>query len=73
MPSGHSAVAFTLMIAFLGSRWFPFYWVFAILVAYSRFYVGVHTFDDIAAALVLAPIAYQATDLLWGAFIERNK
>ncbi len=73
MPSGHAAVAFTLMIAFLGRAWFPFYWAFAILVAYSRFYVGVHTFDDIAAALVLAPIAYQATDLIWGAFIERNK
>lgn len=73
MPSGHAAIAFTLMIPFLGKRAFPFYWIFALLVAYSRFYLGVHTFEDLAAALVLAPIAYQLADITWGALFERNK
>lgn len=73
LPSGHAAIAFTLLIAFIGKRSFPFYWVFALLVAYSRFYLGVHTFEDLAAALVLAPIAYQLADILWGAFLEGNK
>jgi membrane-associated phospholipid phosphatase len=73
LPSGHAAIAFTLMIAFIGKRSFPFYWIFALLVAYTRFYLGVHTFEDLAAALVLAPIAYQFADLIWGAFVERRK
>jgi membrane-associated phospholipid phosphatase len=73
LPSGHAAIAFTLMIAFIGKRSFIFYWLFALLVAYSRFYLGVHTFEDLAAALVLAPIAYQFSDIIWGAFVERGK
>jgi len=73
MPSGHAAIAFTLLIAFIGRRSFPLYWVFALLVAYTRFYLGVHTFEDLAAALVLAPIAYQFSDLIWGAIVERRK
>lgn len=73
LPSGHAAIAFTLMIAFIGRKYFPFYWLFALLVAYTRFYLGVHTFEDLAAALVLAPIAYQFSDLIWGAFVERGK
>jgi len=73
LPSGHAAIAFTLLIAFIGKRSFPFYWIFALLVAYSRFYLGVHTFEDLAAALVLAPIAYQLADIIWGALVERGK
>lgn len=73
MPSGHAALAFTLMLAFIGHRFFPLYWVFAILVAYTRFYLGVHTFEDLAAALVVAPIAYQLADITWGAFFEGKK
>ncbi len=73
MPSGHAAIAFTLMIPFIGKRFFPFYWLFALIVAYTRFYLGVHTFEDLAAALVLAPIAYQFADIIWGAFFEGNE
>jgi len=73
LPSGHAAIAFTLMIAFIGRKYFPFYWLFALLVAYTRFYLGVHTFEDLAAALVLAPIAYQLADIAWGAVFERRK
>lgn len=73
MPSGHATIAFTLMLAFIGHRFFPLYWIFAILVAYTRFYLGVHTFEDIAAALVVAPIAYQLADIIWGALVEGKK
>jgi len=73
LPSGHAAIAFTLLIAFIGKRSFPFYWIFALLVAYTRFYLGVHTFEDLAAALVLAPIAYQLADITWGVIFERRK
>ena len=67
-PSGHAAVAFLVMIAFLDKRSFPFFWVFAALVALGRVTLGVHTFEDIAGSLALAPIAYYITDSLWGRY-----
>jgi membrane-associated phospholipid phosphatase len=70
MPSGHAAVAFTLMLAYMGKPSFPLFWLFALLVSYSRFFLGVHTFDDIAAALVIAPVSYYITDWIWGVFVE---
>lgn len=67
-PSGHAAVAFLAMIAFLDKPTFLAFWVFALLIAFSRLFLGVHTFEDIAGALVLAPIAYHITDVLWGRY-----
>lgn len=67
-PSGHAAVAFLVMIAFLDKKPFPVFWLFALLIAYTRIFLGVHTFVDIAGALVLAPIAYHITDILWGRY-----
>ncbi len=67
-PSGHAAVAFLLMIAFLDKKSFPVFWLFALFIAFSRLFLGVHNFEDIAGALVLAPIAYHITDVLWGRF-----
>ncbi len=70
-PSGHATIAFLLMLAFIDKPSFPFFWLFAFFVAYSRIFLGVHTFEDIAGALVLAPIAYYLTDLLWVRFHGR--
>ncbi len=67
-PSGHATIAFLLMLAFLDKPSFPFFWLFAFFVAYSRIFLGVHNFEDIAGALVLAPIAYYLTDLIWVRF-----
>jgi undecaprenyl-diphosphatase len=67
-PSGHATIAFLLMLAFLDKPSFPFYWLFAFFVAYSRIFLGVHDFEDIAGALVLAPIAYYMADLIWVRF-----
>ena len=67
-PSGHAAVAFLVMIVFLDKRSFPVFWVFALFIAFSRLFLGVHNFEDIAGALVLAPIAYHITDVLWGRY-----
>ena len=41
---------------------------FAILTAFSRIYLGVHTFEDVVGGLVIAPIAYQTIEIFW-----RNK
>lgn len=61
-PSTHASIAFILMIAFLGKDIFPVYFVFAIFIAFSRIYLGVHTFEDIAGALAIAAIAYGLVD-----------
>ena len=67
-PSGHAAVAFLVLIAFLDKPSFPLFWAFALFVAFSRLFLGVHTFEDIAGALALAPVSYHITDGLWGRF-----
>lgn len=64
-PSVHSAVAFALMLGFINKPSFPIYFAFAIFTAFSRIYLGVHTFDDVLAGLVIAPIAYQTVEILW--------
>ena len=69
-PSGHAAMAFIVMVAFLGKPSFPVFWLFALLVSASRLYLGVHTFEDIAGSLVLAPIAYYVTDVSWRRYFE---
>ena len=72
-PSGHATIAFLVMIAFLDKPSFPFFWLFALLIAASRVFLGVHSFEDIAGAMVLAPIVYFATDALWRRYFEGNK
>lgn len=67
-PSAHAAAAFLIMVAFLDKPSFPFFWIFALFVSASRLFLGVHTFEDIAGSLALAPIAYYITDSLWGRY-----
>ncbi len=64
-PSSHAAVAFALMIAFINKPTYPFFLAFAVFVALSRVYLGVHTIDDVLAGLVIAPISYKMVDVLW--------
>ena len=62
LPSLHAAIAFTLMFAFLGKRTFPLVFAFAIFVAFTRLNLGVHNFEDVAAALPVAFIAFYLSD-----------
>jgi membrane-associated phospholipid phosphatase len=64
-PSLHAAVAFLLMIAFLDKRSFAFYLLFALFVSFTRINLDVHTFRDVAGALVIAVVAYYVTDMIW--------
>ncbi|MEM4554424.1 MAG: phosphatase PAP2 family protein [Candidatus Anstonellaceae archaeon] len=57
LPSLHSLIAFSVATAFLTSRLFLGYFAFAWLVAYSRIYLGVHTFAEVAAGLALSIFA----------------
>ncbi|MBU0586094.1 phosphatase PAP2 family protein [Candidatus Micrarchaeota archaeon] len=64
-PSGHTLLVFTVAIAFLNKRSFPFYLVFALFVAFTRIYLGVHTIEDVAGGIALAPFVYYITDQVW--------
>lgn len=64
-PSGHTLFAFTVMLAFLNKPVFPIYFIYAIFVAFTRIYLGVHTFEDIAGSIAFAPFVYYITDCIW--------
>ncbi|MCX8175436.1 MAG: phosphatase PAP2 family protein [Candidatus Micrarchaeota archaeon] len=65
LPSLHSLVAFTLAIVAVGSASFPIYLSYALFVAFSRVYLGVHTTSEVAAGLALAFFACVLSELLW--------
>lgn len=64
-PSIHTILAFTLAAAFLYRPNYGVYLLFALMVAASRIYLGVHTLEDVAASLALAVIVYVFADRVW--------
>lgn len=64
-PSLHSLVAFTLAVAALGNRSFAAYLAYAVFIAFSRVYLGVHTMTDVASGLALAFFACVLAEILW--------
>jgi dolichol kinase len=63
-PSIHTAISFTVATAFLLKRTYPLYALFGIFVAFTRLYLGVHSFDDVAGGLVVGVVGYYITDLI---------
>lgn len=54
LPSLHSLFAFCIAIGSLKNRSFLIYLLYALFVAFSRVYLGVHTVADVTAGLGLA-------------------
>jgi undecaprenyl-diphosphatase len=65
LPSLHALLAFTLVIASVGNRSFLIYLPYALFVAFSRVYLGVHTLHQVEAGLALAFLACVATEIIW--------
>jgi membrane-associated phospholipid phosphatase len=65
LPSMHALLAFTIAIIALGTRSFPIYLFYALFIAFSRVYLGVHTITEVAAGLSLAFLACVLTELLF--------
>ena len=65
LPSLHSLLTFTLAVAALGNRSFAAYLLYALFVAVSRVYLGVHTATDVMAGLALAFFACVLAEILW--------
>lgn len=65
LPSLHALFAFTLAIVSLGNRSFPIYLIYAVFIAFSRVYLGVHTVIEVAAGLALAFFACVLAELFF--------
>ncbi|MCX8198336.1 MAG: phosphatase PAP2 family protein [Candidatus Micrarchaeota archaeon] len=65
MPSSHSLAAFSLVFSSAGNRSFPAYLAFALLIAYSRLHLGVHSLEQVAAGAALALFAHFLTETAW--------
>ncbi len=65
LPSLHALAAFCLALSALGNRSFWIFLPFALFVAFSRVYLGVHTVAEVAAGLSLAFLACVAGEMLW--------
>lgn len=61
-PSGHASVAFALAVSFIKTPVFILYVIYSLLVAYSRVYLNVHTFYQVAASLSIAGFSFYAID-----------
>ncbi len=65
LPSMHALLAFTIAIIAIGTRSFPIYLLFALFIAFSRVYLGVHTIAEVAAGLALAFFACVLAELIF--------
>ncbi|MEM4335798.1 MAG: phosphatase PAP2 family protein [Candidatus Anstonellales archaeon] len=65
-PSGHVLITASVMFAYLNKREFIFFWLFTILVALTRMYLGVHTLVDVAGSIAMAPLIFHFSNILWG-------
>ena len=65
LPSIHALLAFTLVVISAGNRSFAVYLAFAIFIAFSRVYLGVHTISEVAAGLAMAFFACVMNEVIW--------
>jgi uncharacterized membrane protein (DUF485 family) len=65
LPSIHALLAFTLAAVAIGNRSFAIYLIYALFVAFSRVYLGVHLITEVAAGLALAFFACVLAELFF--------
>lgn len=57
-PSAHAAIVMPIALGVLGTAWFYLLGPLALLTAYSRIFLGVHTPGQVAAGLALGAFVY---------------
>jgi len=69
LPSIHAALSGLFFMATLGSRWAWLVFPLAVLVAYSRVFLNVHTPEQVIAGFALAVVVYLMTWL----YVQRKE
>lgn len=64
-PSSHVVVAFALASALWKKPNGWIYTVFAIFVAFTRVYLGVHTLFDVLGGMVIGILGYTIVEIVW--------
>ncbi|MFV0395776.1 MAG: phosphatase PAP2 family protein [Coprobacillaceae bacterium] len=67
-PSGHTAMAFTnafILYALFDKRWGALAILIAILIGYSRLYLGVHFFSDVVGGILIGWIISKVITILY--------
>jgi len=67
LPSIHALLAFVLVVLAVGNRSFAIYLIYALFIAFSRVYLGVHTISEVAAGLAVAFLACVLNEIFWKA------
>jgi len=64
-PSGHVLIAASVMFAYIKRKEFVVFWLFTVLIAFTRMYLGVHTLVDVAGSIAIAPLIFHFSNVLW--------
>ena len=73
LPSMHATMVFTLAFSLLDRKAFIPVLAFALFVCFTRINLGVHTFEDVAAALPVAFISMLVADELYKRYSRWKK
>ncbi len=73
LPSMHATMAFTLAFSLLDRKAFIPVLMFALFVCFTRINLGVHTFEDVAAALPIGFISILVADELYKRYSQWKK
>lgn len=64
MPSAHATVAFIFIAAAVGTWAFLFFLPVGLFMAFSRIYLGLHSFEQVAAGAALGVILFLVADAI---------
>ncbi len=64
-PSSHAVVAFALAVGLWKKPNGWIYTIFAIFVAFTRIYLGVHTMFDVLGGMVIGILGYLVVEIVW--------
>jgi len=68
LPSGHAVVAGAFLLASVGTPLFSFFLPLAMLISFSRIYLGIHSLADISAGIAVGAVLYALCEKAFTAY-----